>query len=81
MRRLRQPPLQWLLRLKEDDVNIFGIHWCMDETLAVLAALPFIGVYWRRLMCAATRVHEKLFGRREHDHAHKTGDKEKPCAH
>ena len=25
------------------------MHWCMDETLAVLAMLPFIGYFFRRL--------------------------------
>ena len=24
-------------------------HWCMDETLALMAVLPFIGFYFRRV--------------------------------
>lgn len=24
------------------------MHWCMDETLALMAMLPFIGMFFRR---------------------------------
>ena len=30
-------------------MNIFGIHFCHEEALAVLAALPFMGVAVHRM--------------------------------
>lgn len=25
------------------------MHWCMDETLALMAVLPFVGMFFRRM--------------------------------
>ena len=36
------------------------MHWCMDETLMLLAALPWLGYYFRKLhVWWHTKYHHK----------------------
>jgi len=49
------------------------MHWCMDETLALMAMLPFIGIFFRRIhhwyhQKISHKCHEKICEKTHTEH-------------
>jgi hypothetical protein len=56
-------------------------HWCMDETLALMAMLPFIGMFFRRMHAwwhakFSHKCHEKTCDDKHVEHTEKLLKKE-----
>lgn len=57
------------------------MHWCMDETLAVLAMIPFLGYFFRKLhIWWHTKIHHKCH-EKGCDSEHVEHSEEKPECH